>query len=122
METFNKYKTIIVSTITALVIGGGWLYDRGSSEQKKANDIELLEGRIFESPQQMVRTVTTVEQLPSIAELEKQRLLDSIAGEAMKKNAEDAIRSRAARDKRDSLNAVTLYLMKEEIKQLKNNN
>ena len=120
MDIFNKYRTGIVATVVALAMGGGWLYDKGSTSKAEENNYQLIEGRIFETPQQMIRVVTKVEQLPTIEEVQRQKILDSIAGEAMKKNAEDAIRSRAARDKRDSLQAVTIYQIKEELKKQNN--
>ena len=75
----------------------------------------------FDSPKHKVEIDTKVKALPSPREIVSKRLRDSA-------NTVSAIKSRALRDSltkvqnsRDSLTAVTIYQMKEEIRELKNN-
>lgn len=84
--------------------------------------MSTIESKGFTTPEEKVEVIQHVKQAPSPEQLQRQMILDSI-------NTQSAIKSRALRDKlqkeqskRDSLTAVTIYQIKEELKTLKNNN
>jgi len=113
METFKKYWGF-----GAMIIGGclgvfGWVYNQGA-------DSKSLEGRTFDSPEQKVYVVKSVEDSPTPEQKQRAYFIDSI-------NKVHAMKSRNTRDSllqaelklgkiRDSiqiLNADQLYQTKQ---------
>ena len=79
-----KRISIIVGAIMALAAIAGAFIQYGK-------DKENINSRTFESPAQMVKTVTYVEDSPSPAQIQRQLILDSV-------NATNALKSRKMRD------------------------
>jgi hypothetical protein len=111
LEKFNKYFPI--TFVTGILISiGTWLYTRGGNDVK-------LEQRIYPTVELRNKSIRHLEVVPTPQQIAKKAILDSL-------NTVSAIKSRRLRDslikkqaKRDSLTAVTIYQMKEEIKALK---
>ena len=119
MDAFKKYWGILAMILGGVVGAYGWVYNQGAESKS-------IEGRIFDSPEQKVEVVKTVEDMPSPEQQQRAILLDSI-------NNAHAIKSRSMRDsvylletkarrRTDSiilLNADQLYQIKDELKKLK---
>ena len=117
-----KYYAIL----TAMISGGVWLYNQGSSDKE-------IENRLFSDKEIKYETEKWMKEKPTALEEQKARILDSIANVRTIENSKSAIKSRAKRDSTlveeikarkvtDSinlLNADQLYQIKEEFQEIK---
>lgn len=102
MELAKKISIIIGVVMAIAGVAAGLI--------KYGEDKENINSRTFESPAQMVKTVTYVEEAPSPAEIQRDRILDSIKNAAIIESAKfrDSmmIVERNARKITDSINKL----------------
>ena len=112
MELAKKISIIVGAIMAIAAVAAGLI--------KYGEDKENINSRTFESPAQMVKTVTYVEQAPSPEQLQRDRILDSIKNaEILKSNRiRDSLmfeerKSRQYTDSINKLNADQFYQSKQ---------
>lgn len=102
MELVKRISIIIGVVMAVAGVAAGLI--------KYGEDKENINSRTFESPAQMVKTVTYVEEAPSPAEIQRDRILDSIKNaviiESAKFRDSMMIIERNARKITDSINKL----------------
>jgi hypothetical protein len=111
MELAKRISIIVGAIMAVAAIAGAFI--------QYGKDKENINSRTFESPAQMVKTVTYVEDSPSPAEIQRDRILDSIKDAAIIASAylRDSLlleerKSRIITDSINKLNADQFYQSK----------